>query len=523
MPRFVFDEPQDFLSEIAPDSPPPAPRFVFDDEAQAAPAIPPAQPKTDSFLSEMGANFNNAIQSGNDLLSGNFEDFGRSKPTPKTQALADKLFPPGSEGTLMDAISNLRNTSPSDFAGALLEKFGNTPEGKALSVMGGINPVWNAAGTAWNRYAVPAISDVTGAAPDTINLMAMGAGTLGVRKAGKVSDPTLNLARKINTSMGEKSGSQLPPKAPPAAEVRAGASKLYNAAENAGGVLKPNLTDTWINEASKVLPQTAAGKTILGETPASKLVERMQSLRGQPLTLAEAQEVYSALGDMAETHVDPKTGKLFAEGKKFSDIQDALWDTMENASPADVIGGKAGFDLWKQGKTEWAKSMRMNDMERIIQRANGADNPATVMKNGFRAMENNPKRMRGLSKEEVKAVKHAARHGILIGPLKFAGSRLISTMTGLGAGMFGGGPVGATAGAAVGAIVGTVPRAAANALQRGRAQKALNTVHQGPKPKPTKPPINVQMKNNRKAISNGAKGAVFGASITAGERRRVKP
>lgn len=437
----------------------------------------------DSFLSEMGANFQHGIQSARDLQSGNFEDFGRTVSTPKTAALNEKLFPPGYEGGFMDAANNaLRNTSPSDWSGALLEKLGNTPEGKALSVMTGVNPVWNAASTAFNRYAMPVFTAPKeqggyGFAPENVQLTSMVASPLGLKGARQTPDLTLTLARKANTALGEASGSQALPKAPPAAEVRASASQKYQAADAAGGILKPNLTDTWINNASTVLPQTSAGKTILGKTAVSELVDRMQGLKGKSLTLAEAQEIYSALGDMASSHVDPLTGKLLAEGKKFSDIQDALWDVMENASPADIQGGKQGFELWKQGKTEWAKSMRMADMERIIQRANNADNPATVMKNGFNTMLANRKRMRGMSKEEVRAVKHAARHGILIGPLKFMGSRMISTMTGLGAGMFGGGPLGAAAGAVVGAAVGTVPRARANALQRGRAQKALNTVY----------------------------------------------
>lgn len=504
MARFVLDEPADYLTAITGGDTQAAPRFVLDEPMQGPQQqIQPQNP--DGFFNEMGANFQHGIRSAQDLLSGNWEDIGRTVSTPQTEALGNKLFPSGSSGSLVDAVRNVGDTSTPDWSGALLEKFGNTPEGKALSVIGGVNPLYNAASTAINRYVNPVFTAPKekggyGFAPENVQLAEMLLGVGGLKKAGQISDPTLNLARKVNTAMGEGSGGQALPKAPPAAEVRAGASKTYAAADAAGGVWKPHLTDAWINAASKVLPQTNAGKTILGETPATQLVARMQNLRGQPLTLNGAQEIYSALGDMAAEHVDPKTGKLLAAGKKFSDIQDLLWDTMENASPADIVGGKAGFDLWKQGKSEWAKSIRMNDIERIISRAADADNPATVMKNGFRAMKDNPKRMYGLSKEERSAINHAARHGVLIGPLKFFGNRAISSLTGA----MGGGP----AGMAAGYVLGSLPRAAAGALQKGRAQKALNTVYRGPRQKTGLPSVNVRQ------IPSAAAGGVLGGILT---------
>lgn len=144
-----------------------------------------------SFLQEMKNNAKNAVSSAADLWSGNYQDIGRSLPTPRTEALGDKLFPQGSEGTFMDAVRNLGNTNPSDWSGALLEKFGETPEGKALAVIGGLNPIYNAAGTAYNRYVVPGVSEVTGIAPENIQLATLLAGTTGLNKAGQIKDPNI--------------------------------------------------------------------------------------------------------------------------------------------------------------------------------------------------------------------------------------------------------------------------------------------------------------------------------------------
>lgn len=441
--------------------------FVLDNTKETA------KPKgSDSFLGEMGDNFKNAIQSGKDLLSGNYEDIGRTEDTPKTQALADKLFPDGSDGSFMGALRNVGNTNPSDWSGALLEKFGATPEGKAVSVLGGINPVWNAAGTAINRYVNPAIAKTTGIAPDNLALMELAGSTLGLKKAGEVSDPTVNLVKKGVNSL------QADSKVPTAADIRANASQVYAQAEQQGGVLKPAITDNWINAATNILPQTSAGKLVLGESPTSALVDRLQGLRGQPLSLQAAQEIDAALGDHMNSQVNPRTGKLNAEGNKLFQIQQSLRDTIEKSAPTDILGGKDGFDSWKQGRSLWAQSARMNEIERIIGRAEDADNPTTVLKNGFRALKNNPTRLRGFSAEEQAAIKRAAKTGLVGGALKFGGSRIISSLTGAIGGFGGGGPLGAAAGAAAGAAVGTPLRAAASALQRGRAQNVLRTIAQ---------------------------------------------
>lgn len=156
-----------------------------------------------SFLGDMKANAANAIQSAKDLVSGNFETRNRTLPSPKTESLSDKLFPPGTGGDGIinaagDILYNLTsNTKPSDFSGALLEKFGNTPEGKALSVIGGLNPVYNAAGTALSRYANPAIEKATGIAPDNLALLEMGGSALGLKKAGGISDPTVSALKAL--------------------------------------------------------------------------------------------------------------------------------------------------------------------------------------------------------------------------------------------------------------------------------------------------------------------------------------
>lgn len=175
---------------------------TYSDAEIAQAAGIPASKDSGSFLGEMKDNAVNAVQNAKDLVRGNFAGGGGTISSPKTETLADKLFP---EGTGGDGIANAggdllynitRNTSPSDYANALLEKFGQTPAGKAVGVIGGLNPAYNAAGTAINRYVNPAISKMTGIDPATLSVGELALPALGLKSgAAKISDPALTAAK----------------------------------------------------------------------------------------------------------------------------------------------------------------------------------------------------------------------------------------------------------------------------------------------------------------------------------------
>lgn len=469
-----------------------------------------------SFLGEMGANFGHALHSAQDIATGNFQDIGSSQTGPKGQVLADALFPEGSDGSFMGALRNVGNTSRSDWTGALNEKLGETLPGKALSVLGGINPVWNAAGTAINRYANPAIEEATGINPENLQFLETVLPIAGIKQAGKVSDPTIAALKGAgNAIAGRKSA----PAIPTAADIRTQSGALFNQADQLGGTLQPHITNAWINKAASVLPQTSAGKTVLGETPATQLVGRLDQLRDKPLTLSEAQEIDSALGEMANSQVDAKTGHYNAEGYKLLDIQHSLRDSIENASAADITGGKAGFDTLVKARNLWAASARMADVERVINRAEGRDNPATILKNGFSTLANNAKHMKGYSAEEKAAIQRAAKTGIVTGALRVAGSRLVP----IGAGTAGsvGGPVGALASATVGYGISEASRALANHLQLKRSNNVRATIAkrtQAPKQqRAVLPRVAVKARNIGRQTPRTVLGAAVGGNLTQGQ------
>lgn len=249
------------------------------------------------------------------------------------------------------------------------------------------------------------------------------------------------------------------------------ANGLYEVAEKKGGVLKPVITNDFISRAQQVLPQTKAGQLVAGESPTSQLISRIGQLKDSGLTLKAAQEIDEYLGDVAYGMVDNK-GLITKEGTKLLKLQNALRESIDKASPAQIVGGKEGYDALSAARGSWRTAMQLKDVERIIQRAEMTDNPVTAIKTGFRNLA-----MSGRIRDPqlLKAVQRAAKTGIATEVLRGAGSRLTQYVAaGVGGGV-GGIPGGIAAGVGANLVSGAA-RKGAEALQKGRAEKVVDAI-----------------------------------------------
>lgn len=214
------------------------------------------------------------------------------------------------------------------------------------------------------------------------------------------------------------------------------ASKAYKRADELGGTLKPNFTNKFVNEIQSLTPQTEIGKLIGGDSPFTKAVEKISLLRNKPITLQAAQEFDELIGDAIDGFMD--AGRLTKDGKKMLEIQSRFRDAISKATPTMITGGNAGFDSLKEGRKLWAASRKLADVERIMQRAELIDNPATAIKTGFRTLLSNPKRARGFTPKEKALMRKAAKTGTVSDLLRVTlGSRLIPIFTAATGGGFG--------------------------------------------------------------------------------------
>lgn len=173
----------DELAKIAGQNAPDLSQYSDEDLMKIANTAPSQE---GSFLGDMANNFGQGIESAKDLVAGNFElPFYNKQNTPQTQNLAQKM----AQG----------NVAPVDVSKAILEKFGNNPFGKAATAIGGIHPLYNALGTAVNRYVMPAVSEATNISPETLTLAGMLTSFPAFKKSIRTSDPIWNkVTRKGN-------------------------------------------------------------------------------------------------------------------------------------------------------------------------------------------------------------------------------------------------------------------------------------------------------------------------------------
>lgn len=296
------------------------------------------------------------------------------------------------------------------------------------------------------------------------------------------------------------------------ADVRAKASQAYKAADNIGGMAKPNITNNFLNAASSnALPTSArvAALPTVANSPSASLLNDLQSWRNTPMSLGETQDLDQHIGDLIDSNVHPTTGKLTAEGNNLSNIQQALRQSWENITPNDTVGGSQGFEAAKNARDLWAAAAKSNDIERIINRAADMDNPTTALKTGFRNLANNPSRLRGFTPQEIEDINNAKQTGVVGRSLQLASSGLVpilATITG-----------GAEAGG-LGVALSTTANKLGSGMQMNKANQVLSSIMQRPavqnafNPMNTQPPLPKYDFQRALAAAMGETGAQINGS-----------
>lgn len=265
---------------------------------------------------------------------------------------------------------------------------------------------------------------------------------------------------------------------PNAQALKGVAQANYALADAKGGVLAPSFTDKFLNSVQGSSPTNKWVSATAKPTLASSLAEDWKSFRGQSMTLDDAmsvdQHLSSLLDDPAATD---KHGILNAQGKQILDIKNNLRSSLQTAAnDGHIVGGNDGLQAYQTAVKDWAAQSQINDIQRIVDKASYAQNPATVMKNGFAAIANNPGRLNKFAPEVQSAIKSAASNGNLTNILRTEiGSRLLSTITGAAAGTAGG-PLGSIIGAGAGLVLSKAARGAAEGLQMGKVNNVMDAI-----------------------------------------------
>lgn len=511
--------------------------------------VPSNTPESNSpsFWQDVVNNAKGGAQDAADLLSGNYVwGLGPSAAGPKEATLQDKLLKglgddPSIANILKTAAANIGDTNPSDFSGAVMEKMQQTPEGKMLGAMTGLNPVWNTASTAIGKYAIPEISKITGIHPDNLAMMGMGMGTLGLKGASRISDPTVSLVKSMYNTMGENSGAS-----PSVAlgGVPAIAGNLIKGTRNiARGVsadTSEGLQDTAAamkSSAGDIYNQMRQQGAVFNSNKANSLMSTIDNAVTNkqfipalnPKTLAIVEHIRDAAtnGDLSLGDLDQYRRLLSRiggseDGVSAGAVRAAIDDSVNNTTAIDLkSGSQKAIALLNKGRTEYARAARFERVAEIVANAAGDPNKIKTALQRFTKNDADLKKQ-GFTPAEVKTLKAAAKMSVgdklakALGRFGVAPDNVFLPAIGGGlATSLGGGPLG---GAAV--VAGTAARQAFKYGTRGKAQAALNTIAD-PKlssaPVPLglpKPQLALPAPNN---IGNAAISGGYGATLEPAE------
>ncbi len=213
--------------------------------------------------------------------------------------------------------------------------------------------------------------------------------------------------------------------------------------------------------------------------PTSQLTTEPQSL-----TLKTIAQYDSDLGDIIYS---PKgwnadTRSLTSQGKKVLGIQRKIRESIENATPEDMVGGSAGFKAYKNARKLWSRAVKLGQIEKILNNAESAKDVGGNIKQSFRTFINNDKKLLGFTDKEKKIMKGIAETGKLTNLLMLFGNRMI----GSGAGFMAGGP----AGFGIGLAATSGSKKAAEILQKRQVDRLIREITKDVRkssPTPTRP------------------------------------
>lgn len=230
----------------------------------------------------------------------------------------------------------------------------------------------------------------------------------------------------------------------------------YKQAESSKVQMPASKTDAFLADARKSL---MSGDDVIDAMKSSKpmrdVLDDLELFKGQPMTLQRAQALDEQLGDIVDGFTT--LGKVNKQGAKILDVQTKFRGLIDKE-----------FSTLKEARQLWADQAKLRDIEKIIERADMYDQPATALKTGFRTLANNKARMNRFTAEEQALIKKAATTGKYTDVVRSLGSRLLPFTT-----VVAGGGMGATTAATAGSMVA---RDAAARMQLNRAGKLTDRI-----------------------------------------------
>jgi len=190
-------------------------------------------------------------------------------------------------------------------------------------------------------------------------------------------------------------------------------------------------------------------------------LSNFDGLEGRPLTLEVVDQIDRSLGQ--------KVTNAFNSGDKTMAIK--LMNVQDDFRDA-LSGTKAGKTL-SDARTLAANDFRVSDLEKIVADSKNYDNSAVYIKNQYRQIAQNPRRLNSYPKDAQVFIKKIAESGPVGDLLGQLGSRLNAVV---------GGAVGGPVGFAAGSAAGFAGRGVKDAVYINKANKAIAATNEKVRP-----------------------------------------
>lgn len=237
-----------------------------------------------------------------------------------------------------------------------------------------------------------------------------------------------------------------------AASLRSDAKTFYQAADEAGLVIKSNAVKTLADDARKAADKAGLDVTLTPDSVA--VLKRVDEATAGPLTLDKLDTLRQIASD-AQAAQKPKDRAIASQ------IVEKIDDFMDRLSDNDVISGdqRLASDAIAQARDLWSRSAKLDTISKMIEAAkdSATNYSASGMENSlrteFRRLARNERAMRTFTKQEQAAIRKVARGTAASNTTRNVGRFAPTGPVGAGLGLPSLAAMGAAAGGPIGAAI----------------------------------------------------------------------
>jgi len=270
-------------------------------------------------------------------------------------------------------------------------------------------------------------------------------------------------------------------------DIAAGSSALYNQAEEAGAVFKPDAVGALLGQIDNAVKE---GGTLF-KTNHPKTFSLLKEIRqdvvantkaGKPISLPQLDQYRRALSTAANESLTP-LGKMTDDGRRLAGAVKTIDNFLTQNPPEKILasGNPDAINLYKTAQKEWQRYSQFSDIANLVKKADGDPNRLKTLVGNF---VNDARKVKGYKPEVINSLKKASQNSNpealskALGKFGFdlgSGRNIGNTIVPGASILYGGAKGSATAAA------GTVARQVQKLAAQGKIQETLDII-QGLKP-----------------------------------------